>query len=138
VRRSYLWLALVVLVAAAAVVALGRAPAERGHERAAPAPAKPAVEVALQVRDGSVSPDLVRVDVGARVRLTISNTGDRSTAFALPGYDDRVAVPKLEPGGIWTGEFLADRPGDDFAWAVDGRPAGRLVVAGSHLVEGHR
>ena len=35
-------------------------------------------------------------------------------------------------------EFTADRPGDDFAWIVNGIPAARLTVSGSHLIEGHR
>ena len=51
---------------------------------------------------------------------------------------NRPAAAPLAPGAGWTGEFLADRPGEDFAWLLDGEPAGRLTVTGSHLVEGHR
>ena len=29
-------------------------------------------------------------------------------------------------------------PGEDFAWLLNGKPAAKLRVAGSHLVEGHR
>ena len=137
-KRSYLWLVFAVIAAAAVMTALGRAPADRKPMDESPAPAERSVEVALQIRDEAVSPGLVRVEVGTRVRLTVSNTGDRATALTLPGYEDRVLVPELEPGKAWTGEFLADRPGEDFAWAVNGKPAGRLVVSGSHLVEGHR
>lgn len=137
-KRPYLWLALAVIAAAAVVTALGRAPADRRSEGVATAPVKRTVEVALQTRDGSVSPGLVRVEIGTHVRLTVSNTGTHRAALTLPGYEDRVRVPELDPGKSWTGEFLADRPGDDFAWAVNGKPAGRLVVSGSHLVEGHR
>lgn len=137
-KRPYLWLALAVVAAAAVVTALGRAPAGRRSEGTAPAAVERTAQVALRIRGDSVSPGLVRVDAGARVRLTVSNAGDRSTALTLPGYEDRVLVPELEPGKSWTGEFLADRPGEDFAWSVNGKPAGRLVVAGSHLVEGHR
>ena len=137
-KRPYLWLALVVIVAAATVTALGRAPADRKREGIALAPVEPIVDVAIQIRGESVSPDVVRIAVGTRVRLTVSNAGDRATTLTLPGYEDRVHVPELDPGKSWTGEFLADRPGEDFAWAVNGSPAGRLVVSGSHLVEGHR
>ena len=41
-------------------------------------------------------------------------------------------------GANYVHHVLADRPGDDFAWIVDGAAVGRLVVQGSHLVEGHR
>jgi hypothetical protein len=68
----------------------------------------------------------------------MTNAGTAAATIALPGYEDRLTVPRLEPGAQWSGGFLADRPGDDFAWVVNERPAGRFLVAGSHLVEGHR
>ena len=44
-----------------------------------------------------------------------------------------------EHGTSWIDEqVFADRPGDDFAWEVNGQVAGKLTVSGSHLVEGHR
>jgi hypothetical protein len=61
-----------------------------------------------------------------------------AVGLALAGYEDRLAIPALSPGATWSGEFIADRPGEDFAWLLDGVPAGRLAVTGSHLVEGHR
>ena len=33
---------------------------------------------------------------------------------------------------------IAERDWRNFAWTIDGRPAGRFAVQGSHLVEGHR
>jgi hypothetical protein len=72
------------------------------------------------------------------VTLSIVNHGTRAVGIELSGYGDRVHVTGLAPGATWEGEFLADRPGDDFAWLLDGRPAGRLEIRGSHLVEGHR
>jgi hypothetical protein len=54
------------------------------------------------------------------------------------GYEDRLGAVRVAPDSLWRGEFVADRPGQDFAWVLDGAPAGRLEVAGSHLVEGHR
>jgi hypothetical protein len=56
----------------------------------------------------------------------------------LSGYEDRVDSGDLAPGATWRGAFLADRPGEDFAWLVGGGPSGQLAVRGSHLVEGHR
>lgn len=137
-KRSYVWLGLVILVAAAAVTALGRSPSHRSGEEAAPAAEVPIADIALEIRDGSVTPAAVRVEKGTRVRLRVTNAGAAAATLALPGYEDRLPIPLLEAGARWEGEFLADRPGDDFAWVVNDRPAGRLVVSGSHLVEGHR
>jgi hypothetical protein len=56
----------------------------------------------------------------------------------LSGYEDRVTLAALAPGARWTATLVADLPGDDFTWLVDGAPTGRFVVTGSHLVDGHR
>jgi hypothetical protein len=60
------------------------------------------------------------------------------TRLTLSGYEDQVPIPPLLPDGRWTGAFLADRPGEDFAWVLDGIPTGRFAVTGSHLMDGHR
>jgi hypothetical protein len=57
---------------------------------------------------------------------------------ALAGYEELLPPRRIAPGETWSAEFVSSRPGDDFAWLVDGRPAGRLRVTGSHLEEGHR
>jgi hypothetical protein len=54
------------------------------------------------------------------------------------GYQDRFGAAHVAPDSVWRCEFVADLPGEDFAWMVDGTPAGRFEVKGSHLVEGHR
>jgi hypothetical protein len=76
----------------------------------------PRVAVSLAVHDSTVTPADAVVPLGSRVSLEI----------------------RIEPGAIGHGEFTADLPGEDFAWLVNGRPLGRLTVAGSHLIEGHR
>jgi hypothetical protein len=135
-RRPYLLLA-------AAVVALGLALTVLGHprradtRRLAPA-AAPMVELAITIGAGEVSPAVTSVPKGSRVRLRVEHRGAATARLALAGYEDRLEIPALEPGTVWTVEFLADRPGEDFAWLLDGQPAGRLMVTGSHLVEGHR
>jgi hypothetical protein len=70
------------------------------------------------------------------VRVVHRGTGP--ARLALMGYEDRLGVAEVAPGATWRASFVADRPGDDFAWMLDGAPAGRLRVSGSHLVEGHR
>jgi hypothetical protein len=71
------------------------------------------------------------------VTVTVENRGPGTRTIALAGYEEQVhlAVP---PGGTARVTFRADRPGDDFAWLVDGEPAGTLAVSGSHLIEGHQ
>jgi hypothetical protein len=130
------------LTAATAAVALGLALLARApHRGAAPAPAKaaaPAAAIALDIEGGAVAPPLSTVPRDRRVRLEVRNRGRAAVAFALAGYEDRVRAAAIAPGETLRLEFLADRPGEDFAWLLDGRPGGRLVVAGSHLVDGHR
>jgi hypothetical protein len=134
--RSYLGLAGVVAVLAVALALVGR---PRGPAPAPPAAvAAPVVDLAITIGAGQVSPAAATVPKGCRVRLRVTNQDAGPTRLALAGYDDRVSVPPLALGAVWSGEFLADRPGEDFAWLVNGEPAGRLTVTGSHLVEGHR
>ena len=114
----------------------GRAP------RAVPPPAKaqaavPVVRLAIEVRAGAAPPPRAAGPKDHRVELEVRNGEARTVRLALAGYDDRVSL-SLAPGERWAGSFLADRPGDDFAWLLDGRAAGRLDVTGSHLEEGHR
>lgn len=135
-RRRYLVLALAVGALAASLTALARRPRAVEAPASAPVPA-PVETLALEVRAGSVRPGRATVPKGHRVRLSVTSLADRPLRFALAGYQDRVSIA-LPAHGRWTGEFLADRPGSDFTWLVQGEPAGRLVVAGSHLVEGHR
>jgi len=72
------------------------------------------------------------------VQLSLVNTGARAIAPTLAGYEDRFAPGTIAPGATWSGTFVSDRPGEAFAWLIDGEPCGRLSVSGSHLVEGHR
>jgi hypothetical protein len=136
-KRPYLLLFALVVVLAAALTALGRS---RPHHapRAEPATEAPVVELTLGILDGRMTPAVASVAKGSRVRLRVDYRGERPARLALAGYHDRLAIPALAPGAVWVGEFLADRPGEDFAWLLDGEPAGRLAVTGSHLVEGHR
>lgn len=98
----------------------------------------PRVAVSLTVHDSTVTPADAMVPLGSRVSLEIANEGQDVVELALAGYAGRLPVIRVEPGAIGHGEFTADLPGEDFAWLVNGRPLGRLTVAGSHLIEGHR
>jgi len=135
---SRAWAGLVGAVVALALCAgfLLHAP-RAATPRAQVAATRDSVSLSLAVRDGEVMPAAMQVPLGMRVRLEITNRGTQSAVVSLLGYDDRVHVG-LTPGAVETIRFDVDRPGDDFAWKVDGRLAGRFRVAGSHLVEGHR
>jgi hypothetical protein len=139
-RHRYVLLAAGTL-ALAAILAVWGHPSRRAGDRRAPEPppaAAPIAMLSIDVRGGTVTPEHASVPKDSRVRLTVLNRDSTPVRFTLAGYEDRVHADSLPAGRPWTTEFLADRPGEDFTWLVDGEPAGRLAVAGSHLVEGHR
>lgn len=135
-RRRYGALFAVIL-AVAVVVTRVRAPHVAPRGPGAPA-AAPAETVALVVADGAVTPAEASVPKDSRVWLIVKNRGAAPAQLALAGYEKRLVVPRLSPGVAWSGSFTAELPGDDFAWLVDGKPAARFTVTGSHLVDGHR
>uniref|UniRef100_A0A832MKN6 EfeO-type cupredoxin-like domain-containing protein n=1 Tax=Eiseniibacteriota bacterium TaxID=2212470 RepID=A0A832MKN6_UNCEI len=130
-------LALGVAVAALAVSAAARLP-RRAPEAAPPPPPPPLAEVAFEIGPSGATPFAAAVPKGHRVRLTVVNRAGRAIEARLAGYEDRVTTGALAPDSSWTGTFLADLPGEGFALLVDGEPAARLAVTGSHLEEGHR
>jgi len=137
VTRAYRNLSIAVLLAALLVAVLARRP----HHFAAPpdrSAVAPSVRLTVQVRDGVASSDPASVPKDRQVELDVANREARPVRLTLAGYEDRVDTGSIAPGQTWHGRFLADRPGQDFAWLVDGRPVGRLAVTGSHLEEGHR
>lgn len=138
-KRSYLYLFLAVLGLAVALALAGRmrhgAPP---RDTAAAGSKAPIVSVSIEVKDGAIDPATVSVPKGDRVRLTVVNHDVTTAHVTLSGYEDRVQIPPLRPRDHWMGTFLADRPGGDFAWVLNGVPTGRFAVTGSHLEEGHR
>jgi hypothetical protein len=137
-RRAYATLASAIVLVAAALTIVG-APRRAAKEPPAVPAAAPAAAIALAIgAEGSLFPPATTVVKGARVMLSVTNRRDSPVVVALPGYDDRLPPFRLGPGETWHGAFLADRPGDDFAWMIDGAAVGRFSVTGSHLVEGHR
>jgi len=135
--NRYLRLLAIVLLAAVTVGVLSRFP-RSAVRPGQPEPPAPLAELAIEVGDSTVTPFASTVPKDHRVRLTIHNAAARAHAVRLAGYEREVSIDTLGAGATWSGEFLAALPGDDFAWLVDGEPAGRLSVTGSHLVEGHR
>jgi hypothetical protein len=135
--RPYAALFAVAIVMALALSALGRRP---HHQAASVVRHSQAPEVALQVEitaDG-VKPERVSVPKDHRVRLTISRPSGRPVTVGLAGYRDRISLDSLAAGETRVLEFVADRPGEDFTWLINGQPSGRFVVTGSHLVGDHR
>jgi len=135
-RNRYLGLFVLFLMIAVVLPAIRRA-----SRPAAPAPpassTAPVVTIRIEIADGVVSPANASVPKDHRVSLELVNQGAHATSVRLAGYEDRVAT-ELAPGATARIEFLADRPGEDFPWLVDGRPTGRFVVAGAHLEERRR
>jgi hypothetical protein len=136
--KRYLALLAVAVAAGALALAVGRN--LRAHARLEPA-AVPSPEAALEITimpGEHIVPATASVPKDHMVKLSVTNHGARRASLTLMGYQDRFQVAALAPDSTWRGMFLADRPGDDFAWMLDGAPAGRLAVTGSHLVDGHR
>jgi FtsP/CotA-like multicopper oxidase with cupredoxin domain len=138
VRRPYLWLLGGVAALALVLSALGRVPGRRASVETPAADSTSVEAVTLVIHGGTVTPATVRVAKGTRVALTVTNTGASRAELALPGYEERLPAIVIPAGSTWSGQFAADRPGDDFAWMVNGQAAGRFTVVGSHLEEGHR
>jgi cupredoxin-like protein len=138
VKRSYGALALAVLAGAALVLAAARPHRAVVASRAALTSARAERTLSLEIAGGRVAPERVEVPKGASVTVEIINRDPAARHLALLGYEGAVSPAALPPGGAATIRFDADRPGSDFAWLVDGKPAGTFAVLGSHLVEGHR
>lgn len=133
-NRSYLRLAIGLAVVGIGLGVLARLP--RGPEAPPPAPPPERVQLVLAIRaDGTVTPDRMSAPKGSEVTLVAANEGAVDRTLGLSGYEDRVRAT-VAPGGTKRVVFLADRPGGDFAWLVDGSPSGRFAVTGSHLEEG--
>ena len=135
--KRYVLVLLAALFAALVLGAVARAPHGRAT-RIASAPVAPSETLRVAFAGGVARPEVTSVPAGHRVTVTLVNEGDRPIAAALAGYEDRFALAPIAPGASCTVTFLADRPGEAFAWLVDGEPCGRLAVTGSHLEEGHR
>lgn len=134
--RRYGLLAVLLVIAALLLSVASRMPRRPAADAGAPA-AIPETQLALSWREGRLDPEHASVAKGDRVRLTLVNQDVTPLSLTLAGYQDRVKID-VAPGGTWSGNFVADLPGDDFAWLRDGRPVGILRVTGSHLEEGHR
>ncbi len=136
-NRRYGWVLIAALAGAVLVSVLLRMP--RPVTATAPAPAAAqSVEFGLTVFDGRIEATADSIEAGSAVTLSITNHANTSQHVRLTGYEDRVDTGEIAPGATWRGNFIADRPGEQFAWLVNDQPMGRLDIKGSHLVEGHR
>ena len=135
-NRGYLRLFVAVLLAGAILAFLVRLPRREAPPAAAIA-ATPRAEITLTLdAGGAIAPDRSVVPKGADVLLTVTNRGSKVRTLSLASYEEHVHLA-VAPGKLASVAFSADHPGSDFAWLVDGEPAGMLAVSGSHLVEGH-
>ena len=135
--KRYAWLLAIGVLASAGTLLVART-----ARREAPAPEAVAevetVTLALALGEAGLEPPTATVPKDRRVALAVSNHRSQAVTLVLQGYEDRFRAGPIAPDETWRGEFVADRPGEAFAWVVDGTPLGRLSVTGSHLVEGHR
>jgi len=141
VKGRYLGILAVSLGLAVALTVWGRSIGGRVRQTETPvssADTRP-IEVVLRIEpDGTMTPASVSVEKGKRVHVTVTNHGEDPARVGLPGYEDAVASVSIEAGETWCTQFTADRPGEDFAWVLNGAPATRFLVTGSHLIEGHQ
>lgn len=131
------------VLGALALATLVAVSARHRSRAAAPAVAetsetRPERAVAITIEGASIRPARTIAPKGSLVTVTVENRDRTPRRLALLGYERQVAPVVVAPGGSASLRFTADRPGEDFAWLVDGRPAGVFAVTGSHLVEGHR
>ena len=109
------------------------------HDVAPEAPLPVAARtVAVDIYPDRVATVPTMLPVGSTVALTVRNHRLSPVQLALSGYEDRVNAATLAPDTTWRVTFLADRPGEQFAWLVNREPQWRFDVQGNHLVKGHR
>lgn len=136
-KRAWALLAALVVAGVLALAVAARLPRPAAAPEAPPPP--PPLDLAtLEVSGGKLSPERIAGVLGHRLAITVSNRGGASARLALSGYEHAFAPRVLAPGESRTDTLLLNLPGEDFAWMLDGLPAGQLLVAGSHLEEGHR
>jgi hypothetical protein len=136
-RRAWGILAALVVAGVLALAVAARVPRPAAAPEA-PAPPPPLDAASVELSGGQVIPARTAGVLGHRLAITVRNRGGAPVRLSLSGYEHAFAPRVLAPGESRTDTLLLDLPGEDFAWMLDGLPAGQLLVAGSHLAEGHR
>lgn len=137
-KGRYITLLAGVIAVSLALAFLGRLPRAQVAAAGGPTPAPTVARLAFTIEEHSINPETVTVPKGERVIIRVMNRTALPAKLALLGYSDVFPETLIPPGGTLERQILADRPGEDFAWLLNGSPAGTFVVAGSHLVDGHR
>lgn len=136
-KRAWGILGAIVVAGALALAVAARLP-QPAADPVAAKPVPPLDLATLELSGGQVIPARTAGVLGHRLAITVRNGGHSPARLALSGYEHAFAPRVLAPGESRTDTLLLDLPGEDFAWMIDGLPAGQLLVAGSHLAEGHR
>jgi len=135
--KRYALLFFIGVLAAIVLSLIPRLPHRATRPAVAPERAAP-ISMTVDVYPDRVTTMPSTIPVGRKVALTVVNHTPKAVHLKLAGYEDVVDSNEIDPDSNWTLTFDADRPGEQFAWIVDGEPRGRLDILGSHLIEGHR
>jgi hypothetical protein len=99
----------------------------------------PLFQAEVELTAAGMEPYRLQVPKDHEVHLLVHAAPDAPEGMlSILGYEDRVAPVGIGPGQGREIVFVADRPGDDFAFSLGGEVQGRLQVTGEHLPEGHR
>ncbi len=84
-------------------------PAPAQTQQTPAAPASQVQEINIKLGDHFIEPKLITVSVGTKVKLTITNSGEKKHDFSIDSY--KIDSDLLSPGGTQTIEFVADKAG---------------------------
>ena len=100
---------------------------------------QPVFQAEIELGSAGVVPYRVQVPKDHEVHLIVRGAPDANDGvFSITGYQDQVSPVLMGPGLSREIVFTSRRPGDDFAFMLNGEMQGRLEVTGSHLEEGHQ
>lgn len=99
----------------------------------------PVFKTEIELGSEGILPYRVQVPKDHEIHLLVRGASDAvEGVFSITGYEDQVSPVLVGPGLSREIVFTSRRPGDDFAFMLNGEMLGRLEVTGSHLEEGHQ
>ena len=137
--KRWLWILLGALVLGGLTSGLMRWQASRPEATPAGAAVLPRADVEADLTPEGLGPYRIQVPKDSDVHLIVhASPRAKEGSLVLLGYEDSAKPLFLGPGQAGEIVFASTRPGDDFAFTLEGNVVGRLEVTGSHLEEGHQ